>query len=75
MKQPCTQAYIWFMGGFHLSLTYLEILERFLGLTAFSYLHICSQCTVSLPPEKIRKTYNFLMSSGDKEKVHWERTG
>ena len=33
---------------------------------------ICSQCTVSLPPENIRKPYGFLMFSGGRERVHWE---
>ena len=34
---------------------------------------IRSQCTLSLPPEYIRKAYGFLMFSGDRERVHWER--
>ena len=34
---------------------------------------ICSQCTLSLPPENIRKPYGFLMFSGGTEKVHWEQ--
>ena len=32
-----------------------------------------SQCTLSLPPENIRKPQGFLMFSGDRERVHWER--
>ena len=30
-------------------------------------------CTLSLPPEKIRKRYSFLMFSGSRERVHRER--
>ena len=30
------------------------------------------QCTLSLPPENIRKSCGFLLFSGDREKVHWE---
>ena len=33
------------------------------------------QCTLSLPPENIRKSYDFLMFSGGKERVHWEEIG
>ena len=33
---------------------------------------ICSQCTLSLPPESIRKPYGFLMFSGSTERVDWE---
>ena len=44
-----------------------------------SYLHIYqliySQCTLSLPPENIRKPEGFLMFSGGSEKVHWEQMG
>ena len=32
---------------------------------------ICSQCTLSLHPEKIRKPDGFLMFSWVREKVHW----
>ena len=38
-------------------------------------LPIHSQCTLSLPPENIRKPCGFLMFSGGREKVHWERMG
>ena len=42
-----------------------------------SYLHIYqliySQCTLSLPPENIRKPEGFQMFSGGSEKVHWEQ--
>ena len=31
------------------------------------------QKTVRLPPENIRKPYGFLMFSGVRERVHWER--
>ena len=34
-----------------------------------------SSCTLSLPPENIRKPYDFLMFSGDTERVHWEQMG
>ena len=27
------------------------------------------------PPENIRKPYGFLMFSGGRERVHWERMG
>ena len=30
---------------------------------------------LSLPLENIRKTYDLLIFSGDKESVHWERMG
>ena len=30
---------------------------------------------LSLPPENIRKAYDFLNFSGDKESVHWEGMG
>ena len=36
---------------------------------------ICSQCTLSLPPENIRKPYSFQMFSGDRERVHWKKIG
>ena len=36
---------------------------------------IRSQCTLSLPPENIRKPYGFLMFLGGKERMHWERMG
>ena len=36
---------------------------------------ILSQCTLSLPPENIRKPYGFLVFSGGRERVHWERMG
>ena len=36
---------------------------------------ICSQFTLSLAPENIRKPYRFLTFSGDRERVHWERMG
>ena len=32
-------------------------------------------CTLSLPPENIRKPYSFLMFPGDRGRVHWERMG
>ena len=35
---------------------------------------ICSQCTLSLPTENIKKT-GFLMVSGGRERVHWEQMG
>ena len=38
-------------------------------------LHICSQCTLSLSPENIRKPYGFLMFSGGTEKVHVAEMG
>ena len=34
---------------------------------------IRSQCTLSLPPENIRKPWGFLMLSGGRERMHWER--
>ena len=37
------------------------------------YKPICSQCTLSLPPQNIRKPYSFLMFSGGRERVHWEQ--
>ena len=37
------------------------------------YKPICSQCTLSLPTENIRKPYSFLMFSGGRERVHWEQ--
>ena len=36
---------------------------------------IRSQCILSLPPESIRKPHGFLMFSGVRERVHWERMG
>ena len=36
---------------------------------------ICSQCTLSLPPENIRKPLGFLMFSRGRERVHWEQMG
>ena len=33
---------------------------------------IRSQCTLSLPPENIRKPYGFLFLGG-RERVHWQR--
>ena len=32
-----------------------------------------SQCTLSLPPENIRKPYDFLIFSEGRGRVHWER--
>ena len=37
-------------------------------------LPIHSQCPLSLPPENIRKLYDFLFL-GVRERVHWERMG
>ena len=34
-----------------------------------------SQCTLSLPPEDIRKPNGFLIVSRGRERVHWERLG
>ena len=36
---------------------------------------ICSQCTLSVPPENIRKPYGFLMFSGSREGLHWKQMG
>ena len=36
---------------------------------------IRSQCTRSLLPENLTKPYGFLMFSGRRERVHWERMG
>ena len=36
-------------------------------------LTICFQCTLSLPPENIRKPYVFLIFSGGRERLHWEQ--
>ena len=36
---------------------------------------ICSLCTLSLPPENIRKPKGFLIFSGGREKVLWEQMG
>ena len=36
---------------------------------------IRSQCTLSLPSENIRKPYGFLIFSGGRERVLWERMG
>ena len=36
---------------------------------------IRSQCTLFLPTENIRKPYGFLMFSGGREGVYWERMG
>ena len=42
------------------------------SLLTMSY-PIHSQCTLSLPPENIRKLYGFFMFSGSRERVHLER--
>ena len=34
------------------------------------HVNICSQCTLSLLSENIRKPYGFLMFSGGRERVH-----
>ena len=34
---------------------------------------ICSQCTLSLSPENIRKPWGILMFSGGRERVQWEQ--
>ena len=36
---------------------------------------IRSQCTLSLPPENIKKRQGFLMFSEGRERVHWEQMG
>ena len=36
---------------------------------------VCSQCTLFLPLENIRKPKGFLLFSGVREKVHWEQLG
>ena len=41
----------------------------------FFRLPISSQCTLSLPPENIKKPYGFLIFSGARERVHWEKLG
>ena len=33
------------------------------------------QCTLSLPPENIRKPYGILMFPDGREKVHWKQIG
>ena len=38
-------------------------------------LPIRSHCTLSLPPENIRKPYGFVVFSGGREIMHWERMG
>ena len=48
-----------------------EFLPENNGIVKDSYL-TRSQCTLSLPPENIRKPYGFLMFSESREKVHWE---
>ena len=57
----------------------IEQLIHFIFITAFfqprPYLTIRSQCTLSLPPENFRKSYGFMVFSGGKERVHWERMG
>ena len=40
-----------------------------------SWLTHRSHCTLSLPPENIRKPSGFLLFSGGRERVHWERVG
>ena len=40
-----------------------------------SALPIRSQSTLSVTPENIRKPYDFLMFSGGRKRVHWERIG
>ena len=61
-KMPCAQ---------------IEQLIHFIFITAFfqplPYLTIRFQCTLSPPPENIRKSYGLMMFSGGKERVHWER--
>ena len=46
--------------------------KRFLSQACWP---IFSQCTLSLPPENIGKTYGFLMFSGGREGVDWEQMG
>ena len=41
----------------------------------FWFPHICFQCTLSLPPENVRKPAGFMTFSGGRERLHWERTG
>ena len=36
---------------------------------------ICCQCTLSLPPENIKKLYGFMMFPEGRERVHWEQMG
>ena len=38
---------------------------------SFSYAVSCSQCTLYISPENIRKLYGFPFS-GSREKVHWK---
>ena len=35
--------------------------------------YLCPQCTLSLPPENIRKPYGFLTFWRGRERVHWEQ--
>ena len=35
----------------------------------------CSQCIFSLPPENVRKPYDFQMFSRVRENVYWEQMG
>ena len=49
-----------------------KINPSLLFLRTHLYQPFFSQCSLSLPPENIRKLSGFLMFSGDREKVHWE---
>ena len=48
--------------------------EKYTFQVAYIY-PIRSQCTLSLPPDKIIKPYGFLMFSGGRKRVHLERMG
>ena len=43
-----------------------------INLLGIDFQLICCQCTLSLPPESIRKFDGFSIFSGRREKVHWE---
>ena len=54
-----------------------EELLNDVGMYLFIYTSslICFQCTLSLPSEKIRKPYAFLMFSWGGERLRWKRIG
>ena len=53
-----------------------HLLENIWDKLTVDYLRpICSQWTLSLPPENIKKPLGFLMFSRGRERVHWEQMG
>ena len=70
----------WLKGQFKSSLEKIYVAEKLVFSCRqknhkYQIYPICSQRTLSLPPESIRKPDGFFMFSGGRERMYWEQIG